>query len=68
MITIVHLLGMYLADAYQIPVNTNIYTYPVFLQQEDGIMDTGKYGDVPVNTSGVSWQYQKAGGTPWPTT
>jgi hypothetical protein len=32
-------LKMYLADAYQIPVNYTIYTYPVFIQIQDGIMD-----------------------------
>lgn len=60
-------LGMYLADAYQIPVNTTIYTYPLYSDTgwDNG---SGKYGDIPINTSGVSWQYQKAGETSaWPT-
>jgi len=59
-------LGMYLADAYQIPTNTSIFTYPIYSTTgwDNG---TGKYGDVPVNTSGVSWKYQKAGETSaWP--
>jgi hypothetical protein len=61
-------LGVYLADAYQVPVNTVIYTYPVYstVGWDNG---TGKYGDIPTNTSGVSWQYQKAGEVnTWPTT
>ena len=60
-------LGMYLADAYQIPVNTTIFAYPVYSTTgwDNG---TGKYGDVPTNTSGVSWRYQKGGETnAWPT-
>ena len=59
-------LGMYLADAYQIPVNTVIYSYPTYSPTgwDNG---NGKYGDAPLNTSGVSWQYQKAGETnAWP--
>lgn len=58
-------LGMYLADAYQIPVNTAIYAYPVYstVGWDNG---TGKYGDVPVNSSGVTWNNTKAGSiNPW---
>lgn len=59
-------LGLYLADAYQIPVNTTIYTYPVYSSAGGWDNGTGKYGDTPINTSGVSWVYQKSGlGTPW---
>jgi hypothetical protein len=59
-------LGIYLADAYQIPVNTTIYTYPVYSSTGGWDNGTGKYGDTPVNTSGVSWFYQKSGlGSPW---
>ena len=60
-------LGMYLADAYQIPLNTVIYTYPLYSTTgwDNG---SGKYGDTPINTSGVSWKYQKAGeANTWPT-
>ena len=58
-------LGGYLADAYQIPYNTSLYVYPIYSQTgwDNG---TGKYGDMPVNSSGVSWNYQKAGEiSPW---
>ena len=56
-------LHLYLADAYQIPVDYTLYAYPV-----DGAWDSGvgKFGDIPTNTTGVSWQYKKANETsPW---
>lgn len=58
-------LGIYLADAYQIPIKTSIYTYPIYstVEWDNG---TGKYGDVPVNSSGVTWSNLKAGNSePW---
>jgi len=59
-------LGLYLADAYQIPVNTTLYTYPIYSAAGGWDNGTGKYGDTPINTSGVSWAYQKTGAsTPW---
>jgi len=59
-------LRLYLADAYQIPVNTTIYTYPVYCQTEGWDNGTGKYGDMPTNTSGTSWAYEKIGtSSPW---
>ena len=60
-------LGLYLADAYQIPVNTVLYSYPVYSSVAEGWDNgTGKYGDTPTNTSGVSWTYQKSGqSTSW---
>jgi len=59
-------LGMYLADAYQIPLNTTLYVYPIYSSAEGWDNGTGKYGDTPKNTSGVSWTYQKTGtNTPW---
>lgn len=61
-------LGIYLADAYQIPVNTVIYSYPISCSEEGWDNGTGKYGDVPVNTTGVSWKYTQIGETsPWQT-
>ena len=59
-------LHIYLADAYQVPVTYKIYGYPVYGAWDNGV---GKFKDNPVNTSGVSWQYKKAGLTsPWTTT
>jgi hypothetical protein len=60
-------IGMYLADAYQIPVNTTIFAYPIYSTTgwDNG---TGKYGDIPINKTGATWGTQKLGGTiPWPT-
>lgn len=51
-------LHLYLADAYQIPVDYNLYAYPISGAWDSGV---GKFGDVPTNTTGVSWQYKQAG-------
>jgi hypothetical protein len=54
---------LYLADAYEIPVNYNIYAYPVYEIWDNGV---GKFGDIPTNDTGVSWQNRQAGQTnPW---
>jgi len=50
-------LCLYLADASELPVDYSIYAYLVSGAWDSGI---GKFGDNPVNTSGVSWQYKKA--------
>jgi len=51
-------INLYLADAYEIPVNYDIYAYPIYGSWDNGV---GKFGDNPVNVTGVSWQYKKAG-------
>ena len=51
-------LCLYLADASEIPVDYSIYAYPISGAWDNGV---GKFGDSPVNTSGVSWQYRRAG-------
>jgi len=51
-------INLYLADAYEIPVNYDLYAYPVYGAWDNGV---GKFGDIPVNTTGVSWQYKKGG-------
>ncbi|HMS90722.1 MAG TPA: hypothetical protein PKC87_00665 [Candidatus Absconditabacterales bacterium] len=53
-------LHMYLADAYDIPTSYTIYAYPLSQSWYGGV---GKFGDSPINTSGVSWQYRSAGST-----
>lgn len=59
-------LGLYLADAYEVPVNYNLYAYPVYGAWDNGV---GKFGDIPTNTTGVSWKYKKAGeADAWTTT
>lgn len=47
-------LHLSLASAYELPQSYSIYAYPVYDSWKPGV---GKYGDVPVDTSGVSWSY-----------
>ena len=51
-------INLYLADAYEVPVNYNLYAYPVSGAWDSGV---GKFGDSPINTTGVSWKYRLAG-------
>lgn len=51
---------LYLADAYEVPVNYSLYAYPIYGSWDNGV---GKFGDTPVNSTGVSWQYRLAGQT-----
>lgn len=55
-------LKLYLADASELPVDYTLYTYPVYTggtgEWDNG---TGKFGDLPVNTSGASWTYKNNG-------
>ena len=53
-------IGLYLADAYEVPVGYSIYAYPVYGIWDNGV---GKFGDLPVNKTGVSWQYRQANET-----
>jgi hypothetical protein len=59
-------LGMYIADASALPSDIVIYANAVSQSWDNG---TGKFGDTPINTSGVSWTYRQAGETSaWRTT
>jgi len=51
-------LHLYLAEAYQLPQTYSLYAYPVY---ESWNMGVGKFGDVPVNTTGCSWAYKDNG-------
>ena len=53
-------LNLYLADAYELPIDYKVYAYPVYGTWDNGI---GKFGDIPTNKSGVSWQYRQAAET-----
>ena len=56
-------LHLYLADAYEIPINYNLYAYPIYGAWDSGV---GKFGDQPANTTGASWQYKQAElSSPW---
>jgi hypothetical protein len=57
-------LNFYLADAYEIPVDYSVYAYPISGDWDNGV---GKFGDNPINTTGVSWKYRSVGSTnDWP--
>ena len=56
-------LGMYLAEAYELPIDYTVYAYPVYGAWDSGV---GKFGDIPTNKTGVSWQYrQSTEASPW---
>ncbi len=57
---------LYLAEASEIPSELTIYAYPIYIDNNSWDNGTGKFGDYPVNTTGVSWEYIKADKTmPW---
>lgn len=62
-------LHLYLANASELPVDFSIYGYPLYLSgSEDWDNGRGKFGDLPVDTTGISWKYYKQGTTnAWPT-
>lgn len=55
-------LKLYLADANEVPVDYTLFAYPLYTpgttEWDNG---TGKAGDLPVNTTGVSWTYIDGG-------
>ena len=53
-------LHIYLADASEIPTEFSIYSYPIYTNSSDWENGTGKYGDNPLNKTGVSWRYERA--------
>lgn len=59
-------LKLYLAQANELPVSHTIYAYPISTTWDNG---TGKFGDLPINTSGASWLYRQAElSNTWPLT
>jgi len=58
-------LNYYLAEASELPVSYLVYSYPLAQDWDNG---RGKFGDIPTDTTGVSWEYTRAGEvTPWTT-
>lgn len=56
-------LKLYVADAGPLPVNFNVFLYPVY---EEWAMGTGKFGNLPGTMDGVSWEYTNAStGSNW---
>ena len=51
-------LKMYMATATELPFTYSMFCYPLSQSWDEGI---GKFGDLPVNTSGCSWEHSKAG-------
>jgi len=54
-------LKMYLASATELPTEYTLYAYPVHTNgSSDWDNGTGKFGDIPINTSGANWTYRKS--------
>lgn len=51
-------LHLSLATAYELPETYSLYAYPIYQTWNNGV---GKFGDVPTNTTGVSWVYRDNG-------
>jgi hypothetical protein len=49
-------LKLYLADASEIPLDYTLYCYPI---SGSWNMGTGRAGNVPTSSDGVSWVYSK---------
>jgi len=49
---------LFKAYAYETPVSHSIYAYPLSSSYDNGI---GKFQDFPIDTSGVTWKFRKAG-------
>ena len=49
-------LDLYLAEASEVPIDFTIHAYPIWTPGINWSNGTGKYGDLPTNTTGVSWQ------------
>jgi len=67
--TYVAKLRLYLAEANELPVNYTVEAAPIFLPGNlEWNQGTGKLGDIPVNSSGVSWLTASIAPTiePWP--
>tara|TARA_R110000824_G_scaffold18026_2_gene72114 strand:+ start:263 stop:1381 length:1119 start_codon:yes stop_codon:yes gene_type:complete len=59
-------LHLYLAEASEIPSEYTIEVYPIYTDGDGWDNGTGHFGDIPTNTTGVSWEYEKANETsPW---
>lgn len=59
-------LRLYLASANELPTEYTVLAHPVSTTWTEG---NGKYGDIPRNSSGVSWKYVNySGSAEWGTT
>jgi len=58
---------MYLAEASELPIEYNLYAYPIYIagavEWDNGV---GKFDDIIPSITGVSWEYIQFGeGNPW---
>jgi len=58
---------MYLAEASELPIEYNLYAYPIYIagavEWDNGV---GKFDDTIPSITGVSWEYIQFGeGNPW---
>ena len=54
-------LKMYIAEASELPVEYTLQAYPIsIVGSSEWDNGTGKFGDIPVNSSGASWTYRNA--------
>lgn len=59
---------LYLAEASELPVDYEVYGYPIFINGNNWDNGTGKFGDLPTNKTGVSWTNISANEqNAWPT-
>ena len=63
-------LKLYLANANEVPDSYTVYAYPAYIATHGTwVAGNGKFGDIPRNSSGVSWRYtQSSGSAGWSTT
>ena len=55
-------LHLYLATAGEIPTSYTLYAYPI---SQSWVNGTGKRDDIPLDTTGVSWQFRGAQQNAW---
>jgi hypothetical protein len=54
---------LYLAEANEVPTSYTINAHPVYVPTyANWVNGNGKYGDIPRNTSGCSWEFTQGGG------
>lgn len=53
---------LFLANASELPTSYTVYAYPVYNTGDvEWVNGRGKFGDLPLDTSGVSWTYTQDG-------
>lgn len=61
-------LKLFLASANEVPTSYTVEAYPVYANGSTSwLAGNGKYGDLPRNSSGVSWFFTQASSSAWST-